>query len=177
MMNLSAKQKIYLIIGIIALIFGLLIFFMVKPLLFHINQTGLKFKETREKVLFLQQKRNDTKNLEKYYSGFQEPSERIEKAFLNTSAESILIFFSFLDDLSKKIKVNIDVGHPAEKNENFPKISSALTITGSLESTVRFLEALENLPYFLEIKQLETKFTEQDNPVKTRLVIVIYAQK
>lgn len=177
MKNLSAKQKIYLIIGIIILIFGLLIFFVAKPLLSKINEIGSKFKQTRETVFLLQQKRNDVQDLEKYHSDFKEPGERIEKVFLSTSAESVLDFFALLDDISKKINVNIDVGNPEEKNDKFSKISSSLMVTGSLENTIRFLEALENLPYFLEIKQSEMKFTGQENLVKTRLVIVIYAQK
>lgn len=176
-MNLSAQQKVYLIIGIIFLIFGLIIFLVIRPLILKIKEIGLEFKETQKQVSLLQQKGNYADDLEDHYLGFEKQLEKIDEIFVKASTESILDFFTLSGDISKKMQVNVDVGKVEEKNEMPLKLSSTLTINGSLTNTSRFLTALENLPHFLEIKQLEMKFSETANNLTTRAVIVIYAQK
>lgn len=177
-MKLSSRQRIYFSIFLIIIIFSSLILFVIWPIFLSIRETKSLLIEKKKNIAILQQKQLQVKALESHYAKLQSPLNKIEQMFFQTSTENILNFLSYLDALSEKSKVNLTVDAGGKRdNGNLSKLSFTLKATGSIKNIVDFLTALENMPYFLEIKQLDMKLFDKGENLTAQINIIIYVQE
>lgn len=177
-MKFSSRQRIYFSIFSIVLVFSALILFVIWPIFLNIKETKALLLEKKQSITLLQQKELQVKFLESHYLNFQSSLDQIEQIFFKPSAEAILNFISSLDNLSEKTKVNLTVDAGDKKEDkNLSKFSFILKAIGSVQNVTDFMAALENMPYFIEIKQSDMKFFDRGKNLSAQISIIVYVQE
>jgi len=150
-MDLVTKKKMIIILAIIAvmtIIFFIFSLFLVRSIKVNSN----KFLEIQKSLMVLDNKR---RQFDIYKSKFKQNEAdfiKINNLFLDKS--DVLKLFNFLENSAKDYKsyINISV---LNTGEDFLKIQ--ISLYGSFENFMKFLNRLESTSYLIEIENFKIK--------------------
>ena len=156
------KKKIYLILIIWVVLFGILIRF---GLLFFIREfektsQGLAFQ--KRALQFFQLRIEDFENFQKNYSLYQPVFEKIDSSFVNR--EVPIEFIKFLEEEAKSSDLLIEIsplGIKPTKTDPWIPVGFQVSLEGPFSNCLRFLERLEQSSFFVEINQLDVRRIEE----------------
>lgn len=133
--------------------------------LFQVYQmASLKEKEIlelREKLLVINEKKNNITAFKKFLEEIKEDKNRINGVFL--IEDKIIKFIENLEKISKLAQTEIEIQSAllSEKEDLGPVFNFKLT--GSFENLFRSLSLMENLPHQIEIKELRLVKEREEN--------------
>jgi len=167
-MNIKIKNFIIAIIFIV--IYLAVILFFVWSLIKDIKNESLNLvMQKNEEFSFKEQ----MFFLEKFN---QEIFLKYEEALIDSKNPIILI--KFLENTAKESNVTLDIlltPSLAQKigTDIWPSISMQIKFSGSFQNTLKFINKLENSPYFLSIESLKMNKSEEKVKVKNITSIII----
>jgi len=174
---MNLKQKIFLIAGLFLVIIVILILAVLKPLILEIKKTSASAKESREKLLILENTNQDyLKQVESDYNQISDNLALVKSGLINS--EQAVDFFMALEGVASATSNSLEI-----KASEFPVIT--LNLTGNFPNLMRFLGWLESNKYFLDVDLIQLKgITEEEtiegisaNDVKSTIKIKLYTEK
>lgn len=149
------KQKIYLILIIWAVVFGILIRFGLLPFFEAIKKNSEELTFQRGALQFFQNRIEDFENYQKNYSLYQPIFEKIDNSFVDP--EVPIEFIKFLEKEAEKSELLIKISPltftPGESQPGVP-VGFQVSFEGSFSNCLRFVERLEQSSFLVEIPRL-----------------------
>jgi Tfp pilus assembly protein PilO len=150
--SLMAKIAATLLISGGVIIFGIL------PLLSSVKNLGTEIHKENVTLVKEKQIRIDYSSLVKQYTQIQEDSKSLEQAFVAKKTSSILETIEHIESLAdaRHITHTLTLEPIPEPTDTTTLISSVtLNLEGSADSIFKFLQDLEDLPFYININSLE----------------------
>lgn len=159
---MTAQKKFNLSV-IIFVVFGLLlIVFGIFPALARIKKNSQELILQREKFVSLGATMGNLDEFKKDYSEMEPDFKKIDALFVNSQIP--LDFIGFLEDIARESQTAIKISplsSGASEREKWLFLDFQIISTGSFPNFLRFLGALENGPYLIEIQNLKITKTEE----------------
>lgn len=164
------QKKTFIVIGMSVLM--LIAFTYIVYYLFGSMTSSIKtHAEKRKELLMLEEKEKQSQRLRKELEEVSLDSEMIKAMFLGTDLNDTVNFTIQLENLSRELMLAQDVRtiktasnlNPSKGKDlpgdtvinTFPHIVFGVDLEGSYVSLVKFLERLNNLPYYLNVERLD----------------------
>ncbi len=135
------KTKIRISLSIIIVLSLILIVFLVYPLFKDIKKSSSDILEQKKRLLLLESKLENSEKFENYYADIEPNFEKTETFFVK--ADLPVEFIRFLEKTSKDSNVATQI--------SLSSGSYQITVAGSSQDFLRFLERLQNSQYLIEI--------------------------
>lgn len=160
---MSTNKKIYLVLILWIMFFGVLISFYLIPSIKDLREKSQRFVFQNKVQDLFKFKVEDFKKFQNTYSVYQPSLKKIEDSFIDSDAP--IKFFKFLEQEAQSANVSIDIFplSDIESTENdFWKASGfKLTIAGNFSDCLKFLERLERSSWLNEIMQVKIERIEE----------------
>jgi len=156
------SKKIIIFSSISLLVVFLLVLLIITPLLRNIYGIFDSILETKKDLASFE---NEALKVEVFindYNNLQITSETIEQRLVNESAPIDLI--KFFEDTAKELNLSIDISPTsvlAMDRDPWESIGFSIELIGDFSSAMRFLEKIENSPYFIETTKFDAKLITQ----------------
>jgi len=173
---MSIKQKIYLLVGLMALIVVALIVGVVKPLFSDIKKTAASAEESRDKLISFEMiDKNYLQQIEEDYNDISGNLELVKTQLIDKS--EAVRFFEALESIASSTGNGLEINA-----SDFPSLT--LSLVGSFSNFMKFLGWLENGDYFINVNSINiTRASERgiseiitNNDVKANLIITVYTK-
>lgn len=179
---MTTKNKIILSIVIFAVLFILLIIFVIYPLFVEIKKNSQAITSQKGNLVALEAKIENLEKFKNLYNEYKPNLEKIDNLFIN--AEVPVGFISFLEKTSKDCQIEIEISPPSTKKTEkdfWTFLTFQIRSISSFPNFLQFLEKLETSPYLIEIQNLNiSKFTGGEDfsgaDAQASLSIKIYTQ-
>jgi len=153
---MNPKQKIYFSLAIYGIGGILLIVFLIYPFLRDIKRNSDSLLAEKEKLVLLAKETENLQGLKKVFDDYQSDFDKFNSLLIN--AEIPVDFYNFLENTAAQSQVEMKKGgaSPKEtkKDDPWPSISLQLSVAGSFENCLRFIDKLENSPYLIQVLDL-----------------------
>jgi len=152
---ISPKQKIYLTFLIFAVVFGLLIKFTVILFLEQLKLSSESLVSKKNALYISNRQLDGIKDFQKSYSLYEPILKNIDKSFVYPEAP--IEFVEFLEEESKKFKLPTKISPISVSSDEgvfWPSVGFSILTEGRFSDCLKFLERLEQSPWFVEIFQL-----------------------
>lgn len=179
-MKLRAKQKFYLALGLAFIGLTLLWVFMISPLTRSLKKTAGEFIETKREFSRLEMARDRVGELEEQHRKNEEILARINDVLFESEKDD-LDFILLIERMAKETN-NIHVlSAPAYSSRETipPFFSSALTLKGTFENLLQFLERFDAMKFYTDIDGITIRKTGEGLPgggpiIETQLTFKVY---
>lgn len=164
---ISSKNKIYLILIVWIIIFGLLLRFGIFSLAKELNRTSEEFAFQKKALELFQLRVEDFKNFQKNYSFYQTIIKKIENSFVNQEAP--INFIKFLEKEAENLNLSKEISPlsiPQRETDIWLPIAFSVALGGPFSDCLKFLERLEQSHWLIEISQLNIKRVEEKEKKK-----------
>lgn len=152
---LENKKKIYLVIAVSVISFVVLGFFVINPLFEQIKKASLDITLERITFMALEKQIMAFDDFKQSFKNYEQDFQKIKASFVNKAVP--LPFINFLENQAKihNIELSISIVPFAQAEEGlWQKTLFQLSLQGGFNGCLRFLEQLENSPWFLDITSL-----------------------
>src|SRR3989339_332265 len=173
-MNIKIKNFIIAIIFIV--IYLAVILFFVWSLIKDIKNESLNLVMQKNEEFSFKEQMFFLEKFNQEKVAYQEIFLKYEEALIDSKNPIILI--KFLENTAKESNVTLDIlltPSLAQKigTDIWPSISMQIKFSGSFQNTLKFINKLENSPYFLSIESLKMNKSEEKVKVKNITSIII----
>ena len=185
---MDPKKKQYVLITVFTSLFLVLTFVIMVPLFSSIKQDTVDIIFQKSKI-FLAEKQIETFNkINEDYLGFKNNAEKISSIFIDQKEP--LDFINFIEKTALQLNLDdeIFINNNEIKNSVFSGVSFQISISGSFDSFMKFLEKLESANYLVQITNLsiqksssnesvvQTNKTLPQNLIQANIGINVFAQ-
>lgn len=177
-MNYLIKNKhfifIFLLFITLLLIVALIIYPTIKNILLINKQIMDERLELESKLAMGLNIKKTSESLEK----IKQNMGQLELILVEPGQELSLI--QKIEGEAAKNNLEIKIQSDFQKqslNKNIDQVSLSLEITGSFVDTMKFIEAMEDMPYYYNIENIAMVGSENTTDIKTQLVGWIYFKK
>lgn len=132
------------------------------PLLKNIYNIFDSILETKRDLAFFEKEASEAELFNSDYNSLQITSEKINQRLVNKSAPIELI--KFLEDTARNLGLSIDISPSSVLklgNDPWESIGFSVELIGDFTSCMRFLERIENSPYFIETTNFNAEVITQ----------------
>ncbi len=156
------SKKIIIFSFISLLVVFLLVLLIIVPLLRNIYGIFDNILETKKDLASFKNESLKAEVFDNDYNDLQITSETIEQRLVNESAPIELI--KFFEDTAKELDLLIDIS-PASiltmQKDPWQSIGFSVELIGDFSNAMRFLEKIENSPYFIETTKFDARLMTQ----------------
>lgn len=159
----SSKNKIYLVLILWIIIFGVLLKFGIFSLVKELNRTSEEFVFQKKALELFQLRVEDFKNFQGNYSFYQTILKKIENSFVNQEAP--IDFIKFLEKEAENLNLSKEISPlniPQRETDIWLPVAFSVTLGGPFSDCLKFLERLEQSHWLIEISQLNIKRVEEE---------------
>ncbi len=155
---MNAKKQIILFSGICLVISLILIFSFILPLVIGIKNSSSKLVGIKKELAIIHEKADGIGDVKATCNAISSDLERSESLFVNLEVPVSLIEYleNNADDLSLLVKTS-PVFLKEVKDDIWDFVGFRLTITGSYNNFMRFIERIESAPFLIEIQDLSAR--------------------
>src|SRR3989344_679191 len=178
-MHTSQEKKVYILLIAISLLTIGIVLGVIYPTTNDIN--NLK-EETANLKNFLEKRYQRTlqsQNSVHKIEAVREQVALLDKHLFKSGRE--LEFITLLENLSPKFKLEQKINSSNLDDPNKQALQFNLILNGSYKNALRYLNELENLPYFIKLENISLSPTgqspEKDSTVRLVLDISLYVSK
>lgn len=162
---MSLKAKINITICLIFLLSLALFFFLIRPCLIQAVKNGENLMEMKKNTAISEIQIKALQDFKPRYEQEIKPMvQESEKLFIDL--KNPVAFISLTEDLAIKNGLNIDISSAqiftAENTgEVWPSLNFKISLNGPFSEILRFIEKMSNIPYLIEIHNLNIEKTSQ----------------
>jgi len=174
---MNPKQKIYIISGSILVLIALVVFRVIKPMIFEIGKISAMVSQSQDRLLLIES--TDQTYFQQIESDYRQITDdlAIVKSGLIDNEQAVE-FFMDLERIASLTYNNLEIDAT-----NFPVLE--LTLIGNFPDLMKFLGWLEKGKYFLDVESFDSRqigereFLSGFSPgqVKTIVKIKVYTKK
>ncbi|MCH8741391.1 hypothetical protein IH779_00570 [Patescibacteria group bacterium] len=150
-------KKIYLIVSITVIINLILIIFIIFPLINSIKNISKDLVSQNSEIFLLEQREDNLKNLKKIYNSNQKNLEKIDASSVNLNTP--IGFIGFLEKIAVDSQAGVEISLTEGKSSFENSLLFSVSLGSSFPNFLKFLEKLENGPYFIEVSSLNIRRT------------------
>src|SRR4030042_4634220 len=168
---MTRKNKIYVTSGFFSLLAILLVVFVISPLFRGIAEDAEDFIMVKEKIVSMNVEAENIESLKTQYQGYEPNLEKINLLFIN--AEVPIDFIRFLEKLAADSNISAEISSaPGSQNtgKQWQSLKFRISAQGTFLDFSRFLEKLENAPYFIEVQNLNVEASPVEDGKANRRV-------
>lgn len=161
-------------LGIAIIVF---IVFIIYPLFSGIQKESENFVSQKRELAELERKTQNLEAFQKSHQDYLPNLEKMEELFINSSEP--VNFIEFLEREAKEADLDIEIlpFTPEREGKLWPSMNFRLTLIGSFDNFLKFLERLESVSYLVDILNLNVTERIKDEPgVEISLLIKTYAK-
>lgn len=160
---MSTNKKIYLVLILWVIFFGVLIGFYLAPSIKDLREKSQRLVFQNKVQDLFKFKVEDFKKFQNTYSLYQPSLEKMENSFIDPDVP--IKFFKFLEQEAQKANVLIDIFPLSDikstENDLWKASGFKLTIAGNFSDCLKFLERLERSSWLNEIMQVKIERIEE----------------
>lgn len=155
---MNPKKKIILfsiIFGIVSLI---LVFVLIWPLVKSIKKDSNEFIETKKEIILSKRKNKELEQLKNFYQKLEPDLEKVWQVFVDPEVPIDLI--KFWEEKARDLELSISISPTSPKTTEADFWSSfgfQMSLSGSSNNFLKFLEKIENSFYLIEVQNLSVK--------------------
>jgi len=155
---MNAKKQIILFSGVCLAISLILIFSFIAPLIIGIKNSSLELIDIEKELSIIHEKAGGINDTKEICDAISPDLERSENLFVNLEVPVSLMEFleNNADNLSLSVKTS-PVFLKEVKDDIWDFVGFRLTITGSYDNFMRFIEKIESAPFLTEIQELSAR--------------------
>ena len=168
---MRVSNKTIYILGISTL---LVLIAIVLPLLNLIQKSSQELASQKKELILYSQQGSDLEGTIEKYNSFKARLEKIDNSFINKSFP--VEFKRFLEGIVPASQGKMITSAAKEGTDN--TLSFNVSFTGSFSNLLRFIDKLENSPYFIEIVNLNARQSKTGllNEITANLEIMVSAK-
>lgn len=156
-----SNKRILIISGICFFAALAVIIFLIYPVFKKFNEYVNEFSGTKKELSLFEKRSNNLLEIKKTYIDWQPSLEKTEKLFIDS--EVPIDFIRFLENTSADCGLTLDMSSASSSSESssgtWPSISYQLSLSGSYNNVMTFLEKVESSPYLIEEQGLNIRRT------------------
>jgi len=165
---IKAKKKLYLIVFLFVLVFGILLRVGVFPLINKIENNSNLLKFQRKALSVFENQVESFKAFQKDLPSYKATLENLENLFITEDAP--IEFLEFLEREAENFNLTIKIS-PAKvtqrKDDLWKAVGFSVSGGGKFQDCLKFLERVEKGPFLVEISQLNIeKILERSSVLK-----------
>ena len=126
---------------------------IVLPLLNSIQKSSQELASQKKELILYSQQGSDLESTIEKYNSFKSDLTKIDNSFIDKSFP--VEFKRFLEGVVPVSEGKLKTSAAKEGAEN--TLSFNVTFTGSFQNLLRFIDKLENSPYFIEVVNLNSR--------------------
>jgi hypothetical protein len=159
---MDIKKKIYILSGIISIIFLAVVFWFVPFLIGQIRQASSDFIRLQSDLITIQKTQNDVEHQKKEYQAIKPEIERNTNVFLEKS--KAISFIIALEEIARQSgnQTEIQVMDQSSKES----IVFQVSLWGGFVNLIKFMSYLDNLTYLNQVEVVKIQRINQDNAEK-----------
>lgn len=165
---MSSVKKIIIFSLMSALVFILVVIFLIIPLFGSIKETSGRILTEKKDLAFFENQALKAEQFEDNYKNLEITPEKINVFLVNPSAPIELI--KFFENLAKETGLTIKispVSSPKLKNDSWNSMGFSIELTGNFSGIIRFLEKTETSHYLIEVQKFRARrIVEKDVPTE-----------
>ncbi len=150
---------------------------VIYPLFSEIQKESRDLVFQKAKLAELGQKIQNLNEFQKSYQSYRDDLDKAEELLINSSEP--VNFIEFLEEEAQRSELGIEIlpFTPEKKGEFWPSMNFKLTLRGSFDNFLEFLEKLESAPYLIEILSLNASERGGGEPGTEIMVLIkVYAK-
>ena len=188
---MNPRQKIYLILSIVFVVVLIVVFAVIMPLINNIKTLSQMLIDEQINIKTSLEEQKQSSGLMNQYQEIEPTLVKFKESLLDPAAA--LSFIIALENMAEKTNNNYNIqvaSRSQEPSADFPFLAFQISLWGNFSNLMKFLSLLENMPYWVEISQVQIQlisssvFASQKgsvnlsvNDIATNLTIKVYIQK
>ncbi|MGC9031575.1 MAG: hypothetical protein ACP5H7_02345 [Minisyncoccia bacterium] len=165
------QQKKYLFLLIYIFIFFSIFYFLVSPFLYKMKTLSKSLSYQKAILLTQNTQINKFNEFKANYNFFQKVLNLVDEGLI--PKDTPIDFFNFLEEISKQYNLSSEIfQYNLLKKEKTNMIS--IKLGGDFKNIVKFLKAVENSKYFLEVSSVNIEKDKKDNTLSTFVNIKVF---
>ncbi len=175
---MNFKQKIYLSIFVIAIVFFLLLLFCIVPAFRSIIETSEQLAFRRQELASIESLSRNFDDFEKNFSSYEQGLEEMENLLKQDSLidpEIPISFINFFKEQASDFNLALNIspmGFYQKEGEFWDYMNFRIQGTGRFIDIMRFLEKLENGRWLIEETSININRQEEFSPQPGQEIIV-----
>jgi hypothetical protein len=151
---MNVKNKTYLSLPVFIASATLMVIFAIYPLSKDIGENSREFISQKQNLANLGEKIKGLGEFKILYKGYGPNLEMIDNLFINFDLP--VDFITFLENTAKDCQLEIGISPNSSKNKDefWYYLGFSVNVTGSPANFMKFLDKIENAPYFIKIQNL-----------------------
>ncbi|MFH1582206.1 MAG: hypothetical protein ABIA08_00365 [bacterium] len=149
---MNTRQKNNISIFIFLMLFVLIFFFVISPLLKNIKSMARELSSQENRLITLQLKMDGLEQFKSIYKDLEDNLEKIDDLLVDS--EVPVGFINFLENEAQQSNLDFEISsanNQTNKIDSWPYIIFQATANGNFSNLLKFLEKIENSPYLIEI--------------------------
>jgi Tfp pilus assembly protein PilO len=192
MKTINPKIKIYLTSGVLIVLVFVVCFFVVRPLISKNISLRKEIKKQEKSLQELQKPQNSFQQLKKESETLKERVASIEEKLLDS--DKTIVFIEDIEQLAKQaggqLSLSISSCQEEMSSDNKPRSKSQkekkkestglcfqISLSGSIPVISNFLYNLENLPYYIDTKEVRLNYNKEKEGWYSAIQIKVYTIK
>lgn len=155
----SPRTKLYITIAVIIFIFLGLIGGAILPLINKVSSLSSQYIETKQQIVNIEEKRNQISKIETEYNQIKDSIDKINNSLVdpNRFLDTIIKLEQMAEQTNNRHNIAIIEQDPKAKKSNaLPKfISFRVSLIGSFQDSINFMNTLENSNFYNRIDKVE----------------------
>lgn len=175
MIRLSLKRKIALTAATVVSASALIFQFVIRPTLRQVRQITAAIQQEREDLEIKYQRGQRIKKITAEFNKIKPDKDRLNAMFVPASQALELVFITTLERLAPAHDVELTFDQNRVQDLSTPESPLPLTFTlrGNFKQVLRYLVAVERLPYYFNISDLSLRGI---NPDRGDVLMVVNGQ-
>jgi Tfp pilus assembly protein PilO len=153
---MNPRKKIYLWLFIFIIISLFFLVFLIPKFLREIRAKSQELISLKNELASFQKEVESFEKLAKIYQNYQPNLEKIDKIFIDPKEP--IDFFKFLEENANHFQLEYKIS-PLPGKEEEKSLSFQISVSGSFNNFLKFLERIENSPYLIDVLDLNVKKT------------------
>lgn len=155
---MNSKKQIIIISIVSGIILLILIFLFLFPLLKQVKNSSSEFVEVKKKIALFESRIDGIDRLKTTYDDIKEDLEKTDRLLIDSDVPIELIKFLEGTAAESNLSIRISPSSPKKSdNDRWDFIGFRLSLEGSFNGFMRFLEKIETAPYLIEVQDLSIK--------------------
>lgn len=159
---MDIKRKIYILLGIIAVVFSAIIFWTVPFLIGQIRQVSSDFISSQGDLIKVQKSQNDVEYQKKQYQAIKPEIEKNTDVFLEKS--KAISFIIALEEIARQSGNQTEIQVMDQNSKE--SIVFQVSLWGGFANLIKFMSYLDNLVYLNQVEVVKIQRINQDNAEK-----------